>query len=357
MNPKQPKKMLIVDILEILRIRTDVDHRLSLTGIIDALERDFGMKANRKSVSRNLADLIDEGYPIGYTEIPRRSHDPRTGEIRDRNIVTDYYLERKFTDAELRLLIDGLIFSRHISPSQRKELIEKLEGLSSMYFKSRMGHVHAMPKDRIDNKQLFYTIELLDEAISKGRKVSFKYLTIGTDKTPRPRCRPDGAERLYVCTPYQMAANEGKYYLICNYDKYDDITNYRIDRIVDLEILDEPGKPFRSLKEAKGGGLDLEKYMREHIHMYAGGSVRVTFRIVKRMSADILDIFGDEVRFLNETDDHVDVEARVNEDAMLRFARSNAPDVVVLSPQRLADRIRKELRIAAEAYDSERQRA
>ena len=34
--------------------------------------------------------------------------------------------------------------------------------------------------------------------------------------------REDGSVREYVVTPYQMAAQEGKYYLICNYNKYDD---------------------------------------------------------------------------------------------------------------------------------------
>ena len=353
MSPKQPKKMLIMDILEILRTRTDAEHRIGVKDIVDILESDYDMQVDRKTVSQNMSDLIYEGYPICFTEIPRNSRDPRTGDLRKSNIITDYYFEHEFTNAELRLLIDGLVFSRHISPSQRKRLIEKLEGLSSMHFKARMKHVHTMPRDRTDNKQLFYTIELLDEAISRKRKVSFKYLDIGTDKKPRPRCRPDGTKRLYVCTPYQMAANEGEYYLICNYDKYDDITNYRIDRIIDLEILNEPGKPFNSLDEARGGNLDLAKYMREHIHMYAGGTVRATFRIVKRMTADILDIFGDEVRFLNETDDHVDVEARVNEDAMLRFARSTAPDVMVLAPRRLRERVKTELETAAEAYEDE----
>lgn len=353
MNPHQPKKMLILDVLDILRRRSDEEHRLSLSDVVGLLERDFGMRADRKAVARNIQDLVDEGYPIGFREVPRASRDPRTGEERSANIVTDYYYEHEFTEGELRLLIDGLIFSRHIAPRQRGELIEKLEGLSSVHFRSHVRHVSAMPKDRTDNKQLFYTIELLDEAISRKRKVSFKYLSIGTDKQAHPRRRPDGTERVYVCTPYQMAVNEGKYYLICNYDKYDDVTNYRIDRIMDLEVLEEPGKPFASLGTADGRSLDLGRYMREHIHMYAGGTVRVTFRIVRRMAGDIVDIFGGGVRFFNETDDHVDVEALVNEDAMVRFGRSNAPDVVVLSPQRLADEIGRQLHAAAEAYENE----
>ena len=65
MNPKQPKKMLIMDILEILRKYSDADHRLSQKDIIDLLESKFGMKADRKAVARNIADLIDDGYAIG----------------------------------------------------------------------------------------------------------------------------------------------------------------------------------------------------------------------------------------------------------------------------------------------------
>ena len=91
MNPKQPKKMLIMDILEILRKYSDADHRLSQKDIIDLLESKFGMKADRKAVARNIADLIDEGYAIGYREVPRTTRDPKTGEERSANIVTDYY--------------------------------------------------------------------------------------------------------------------------------------------------------------------------------------------------------------------------------------------------------------------------
>ena len=64
--------------------------------------------------------------------------------------------------------------------------------------------------------------------------------------------------------PGYVKANDGKYYLICNFDKYDDISNYRLDRIMNLKILDESVKPFKSLIGADGQSLDLVKYMKEH---------------------------------------------------------------------------------------------
>ena len=42
-----------------------------------------------------------------------------------------------------------------------------------------------------------------------------------------------------------MVAKEGKYYLICNYDPYNDISNYRLDHIRDLSILMSLPSPLR----------------------------------------------------------------------------------------------------------------
>lgn len=131
---------------------------------------------------------------------------------------------------------------------QAKDLIVKLESLSNIYFKSRAQYIYPLPSDRTDNKQVFYNIGILDEAIRKKQKVLFEYAEYHTDKKMHLKTRNDGRVREYIVTPYQMAAQEGKYYLICNYDKYDDISNYRVDRIRNIQILEEKGKPFETLK-------------------------------------------------------------------------------------------------------------
>ena len=68
MYGKQPKKMLIMNILDILKRYTDEDQRLSQKEIMDILEREYGMKAERKAVKRNLLNLIDYGYNVEYSE-------------------------------------------------------------------------------------------------------------------------------------------------------------------------------------------------------------------------------------------------------------------------------------------------
>ena len=363
MYVKQPKKLLILNILDILRKYTDEDHRLSQKEIAEILKNEYDMKADRKAIRRNLLNLMDCGYEIEYSETIRNVpvKDKKTGEVlRDKDtgepvmeeneLWSDFYLKRQFTDGELRLLIDSLLFSRHIPYSQCKDLVEKLEDLSNIYFKSRVRYISTLPEDKTDNRQLFYNIEMLDEAISKNRKVSFRYVEYQTDKKLHEKRRPDGSIREYVITPYQMAAREGKYYLICNYDKYDDVSNYRLDRIRDIRILDEPGKPFSELKWSGNRKLDLGEYMKEHVYMYSSENVHVKFRIVKPMITDVIDMFGKEVVFSDEDETHVTVAVKTNERAMEQFAKNFAPDVEVLQPESLREKLKEELKRAVEVY-------
>ena len=80
--------------------------------------------------------------------------------------------------------------------------------------------------------------------------------------------------------------------------------------------MDEPAKPFEHLKWANGRMPDLATYMKEHPYMYAGDNVRAVFRV-----------------------------------AMEQFALNFAPDVTVLEPQRLREKVKNALEKALEKHN------
>ena len=318
-----------MNILDILRRYSDADHRLSQKDIIDILQTEYEMVADRKAIKRNLMNLIDFGYNLEFSESVRRNKD---GE--EEVIYSDWYLERDFSDAELRLLIDSLLFSKHIPYSQCKELIEKIEGLSNRYFKSKVRHVRNLPVDQPQNAELFYTIEILDEAIEKNRQVVFHYGDYGTDKNLHLRERKDGKPREYLVNPYQMVATNGRYYLIANVERHDNISHYRVDHIRDIEITNTPAKPQRKV-EGLENGLDLPKHMAEHVYMFAGESQRVIMRTTPGMAGELIDWFGSGVTFSDETETSVIAHVTANLQAMRFWALQYAPYVTVLAPQSL----------------------
>lgn len=347
MYTKQAKKMLIINILDILKRYTDEEHRLSQREILDILDREYDMKADRKAVKRNLMNLIDFGYHIEYSETTRTN---KAGE--EESLYTDWYLDKDFSDGELRFLIDSLLFSKHIPYNHCKELIGKLEKLSSCYFHSRAKYIRTIPNNNLENKQLFYTIEVLDQAIAKGRQVSFQYNEFGTDKKMHPRKNGEGKVREYVVNPYQMAAVNGYYYLICNYDKYDNISNYRLDRITEIRMLNIPVKPVKKVKGLENG-LDLPKHMAEHIYMFSGESAPVRFKAKKYLISEIIDWFGTDVQFLMETKEEVIARVVVNLEAMRKWALQYGVHVKVISPQKLVDMIREDAEIVRKKYEEE----
>lgn len=83
MYTEQPKKLMIINILDILRRYTDREHRLSQKEIADILQNEYQMKADRKAIRRNLMNLIDFGYEIEYSETVRMMPNPKTGELEE----------------------------------------------------------------------------------------------------------------------------------------------------------------------------------------------------------------------------------------------------------------------------------
>ena len=341
MYTAQPKNMLVMNILEILKKHSDAEQPLNQKDIMDLLQSEYQMTVDRKAVKRNLMNLLDCGYNLEYKETARIN---KKGE--QEALYSDWYLERDFTDAELRLLIDSLLFSKHIPYSQCKELIGKLEGLSNKYFKAKVKYIRSLPEKMPNNKQIFYNIEVLDEAISKGKKVELLYNDFATDKKLHPRMSSNGEPRKYVVNPYQMAATNGRYYLIANYDKYDNISHYRVDKISEIKILDEPIKKQRALSES----INLPKHMAEHIYMFSGESERVTMKIEKFLVNDVIDWFGKDVSFYDETEDDVTASVVVNLKAMRYWAMQYANHIEVLKPQKLRDQIKEDLVKAVGKY-------
>ena len=56
------------------------------------------------------------------------------------------------------------------------------------------------------------------------------------------------------------------------------------------------------------------------------------------------------MRFLDKDEKYVTASSKTNEMAMLQFAKRHIPDVVVLEPQGLRDKVREELEKSLEDY-------
>ena len=160
----EPKKLALLRIWQILRQHSDYDHPLKQEDIINYLDKEYGIQMERKAVGKNIADLRDAGIEIGSC---------RAG---------SYIDSREFEDSELRLLIDGVLQSKHITAKHSKDLIERLCGLSNKYFRSHVKNVYSVNDwSKTENQAIFYNIDVIDEAIATGKQVQYDYNKYGID--------------------------------------------------------------------------------------------------------------------------------------------------------------------------------
>lgn len=327
------KQLLNMMILEILQRYTDREHRLQQNEIIDLLDKNYNVACSRKTLYNNLQALREAGYDISTN-----------GRLGGTCLLT-----RDLDDAELYLLIESVLFSRTMSQKQAKTLICKLEGMASQHFHKNVAHVCSLPDlQHTDNEQVMENVDVISTAITRRKKIRFLYMTYGIDFRPHPkREKPD------VVNPYQVVANNGHFYLIGNYDKYDNVCHLRIDRMTQVE---EVGKPVKPMKKVSGleNGLSLPKHMAEHLYMFSGPSVHVVMEAPVTMMDELIDWFGKDFRIINKADDRMEIRVTVNEEAMFYWALQYGPFVEVKSPEKLRDEIRDAVNEMAAKYSGEK---
>lgn len=323
------KKMLNILILDILKEYSDENHRLTQQEIIRLLKQNYDMDCDRRSVKSNILSLKEMGYEISMDD--------------------GYYLmRREFGDAELRMLIDSVLFSKNLTQTQAKKLIDKLCAQGNRYFQAKVSHISSL-KDlqHGDNKQLMYALDTINDAIAEKKKISFTYNDYGLDFKLKPR-----RSEKSIVNPYQIVASNGFYYLIGNVDKYDNVVHFRIDRITNVEILDKKVKPKNLVREF-ANGYDLPKHMAEHIYMFGGPSVRVKFLTSAGMMNEMIDWFGRDFRVRKtEVEGQIEITVQCNEEAMLYWALQYGPYVEVLEPMELRERIRDSIEKMINTYAS-----
>lgn len=320
------KKMLNMLILEILREYSDENHSLTQQEIIRLLYNNYGMECDRRSVKNNVIYLKELGYDISMDSGYR-------------------LLSREFDDSELRILIDSVLFLKSISTKQAKNLIEKIRGMASKYFNVKVKHVSNLPElHRTINKQALYSLDAINDAISEKKKIEFIYNEIDTNFKLRQK-----RELPYKVNPYQIIANNGRFYLIGNYDKYDNVVHFRIDRMTDVRILNEKVKHMSKVPEL-ANGLDLPKHMAEHVYMFSGESVSAEIKTTPDMMNELVDWFGTDFRFMEKSEDSITIRVKCNYSALRFWALQYGPYVEILKPEALRNQIKEDIREMAKKY-------
>ena len=183
--------------------------------------------------------------------------------------------------------VDAVQSSRYLSDGASNALVKSVRQLASTEERkvlNKQVHVHGRPKrqDRSD----FVAVDLLQDAMARKSKVSFRYYKYGAGK--ERVARKGGAA--HVVTPVNLTYSDGNYDLVAYSAPDGDIRNYRVDRMGQIAVTGEPVDRNEIIARD-----DPEEAARTAFGMYDGKRVVATIKVDADLMNVVVDRFGRDV--------------------------------------------------------------
>ena len=319
-------KQKLFRLLEILMRYTDEDHGLSMSEIISKLN-EYGISAERKSIYDDFFVLEELGIPISKT----------------RDKKTRYYIDFCiFELPELKMLVDAIQSSKFITAKKSREIISKLEGFCSIHKSKELSRqVYVEDRVKTANPASIYTVDSVHSAINNDCKLKFHYFEY--DSLKNKKLRRDG--KFYSVSPLSLIWSEENYYLVAYEDESEKIKHFRIDKMIDVSVLDEK----RTVSDAVAK-FSPSDYSRKVFGMYGGREELVSFECREKLAGVIIDRFGTEPSF-HKTDFGFRFSLRVMvSPTFFAWVMGFGDEMKILSPDSVKDELVEILNKTAALY-------
>ena len=278
----------LLKIWEILRSETDENSPIDTVELIKKLDS-MGLKCDRRTLYDDVKTLNKYGCEV----------------LQERGRSNRYYVvNRSFDEAELHILLDAVQAACFITDKKTVELTDKIASLAGSR-KAEIVKKNIVKFNTVKsvNEHIYYSVDTILSAIKEGKKIEFLYFDY--DVRHQKIYRKGGNK--YLFNPIFTAFSDGNYYVVGFYDKYEDVSVCRVDRMEKVNIVDKEISPDR--KKQIGKLADKKIWF----DMFTGEQRTVTFsaRDDNKVLGVVYDKFGTDVSFVRHGDGTVTFSADV----------------------------------------------
>ncbi len=328
-------KLKLLYLKEIFEKYSDEDNILNAVDLAKYLY-EYGIECERKSIYKDIEILIEYGLDIIKTSKPKSGY---------------FLASRDFEIAELRLINDALQAANFVSKKKTVQLIKKVGTLASNSQAERLKkHVFIDNRNKCNNEEIFYNIDALDMAIKAEKKVSLKYIKRKLDN----KFTAANEQKSFVLSPYALIWSNDHYYLLANNSKYDNIMHLRIDKIRNVEIIDESFRHFSEVSEYKQS-FDAADYASKTFNMFSGKPESTLLHCKTEILDEMLDRFGEKISIKKSEDGwfYVHDDLFIN-DGLASWIMQFGDKIEIIYPESLKEIVREKAQKIVELYGNRR---
>jgi len=317
-----PKRAKLLLLLNFLKEETDEQNPKSAAQIIEYL-KEHGVEVERKSVYSDIKLLRELDYDIV--------------KVSGGGEVAYFLADGVFEIAEAEIFASAVSAAKFVTQEKSTELLSKLSSLfSRAQARSFHERLELARTKKTKNKEVYYNIDKIVTATNEAKRISFQYFEYLPDKTQRMR---KGGEK-YHATPYVLMWFEDALYMVCNIDKYDNLSHFRVDRMTNIEVLDKTARHIDEVSEYKNY-LDFNEYHSSVFNMFGGERKNVRIRFHESLATAVFDRFGLEVMVNDIKEGWFTVSAKVRvSPGFISWLTLFGDKAVVLSPSSLIKEIK-----------------
>ena len=316
------QKLKLVYLIKIFMEKTDDEHSLTMPEIIAELEK-HDISAERKSIYTDIEAIRDLGIDV----------------IGEQKGKTFYYHvgSREFEIAELKLLVDAIQSSKFITKKKSRELIKKLESLTSQYeAKQLQRQVFVAGRVKTMNESIYYSVDEIHNAISDNKQLKFQYFQWNDKK--EMELRKGGA--FYQVSPWALCWEEENYYMLAFDAMAGRMKHYRVDKITNASVVEHAREGREQFEK-----IDLAGYGERYFGMFDAEVERVKLKCKRKFANVIIDRFGKDITLVPLDDEHFYIYVTVAvSNHFLGWVFSMRENVQIIGPDHVVEKVR----IAAE---------
>lgn len=281
------QKAKILFILRYLEEYTDENKSITTKQILEKLSEE-GISCDRKTIYSDMECLKDLGYEI-------EQEPTRVG-------GGWKLLSREFELPELKLLVDAVQSSRFITIKKSRELIKKIEKLTSNNEATKLNRqVFVASRIKAENESIFYIVDNIQTGIQENKQISFTYYEWNDKKELVVK----GQDKRIV-SPWSLIWKDENYYLLA-YDSEKKVAkHFRVDKMRNVEVL----------KTSREGGdwfskLDLANYADSTFSMMGGELENVTIDLPDKLVGVVIDRFGKDITIQKLENERIRIRVKV----------------------------------------------
>lgn len=273
-------------VLKFLWEKSDENHPVTITNLREYLST-LSITADPRTLRKDIEQLIQLGVDI----------------VCNRSVQNQYHVAtRHFDSPEVKLLIDAIQSARFITPKKSKELINKLATfVAPCDIKVLKRQLYVEGRTKANNESIYLTVDRLQAAITDEQKVRFQYFSYTAHKEKQLRHSGD----FYEVSPYALVWYNDTYYLAGFHQKRQIVAKFRVDRIINLEIIENAAVP-------KPVDFSVAEFFAHEFSMFDGKDCRVELLCENPLMNSIIDRFGEKVETRIIDDGHFLVTATVD---------------------------------------------